>query len=117
MKTLDQERASFAWERTNGATKELKIVASGAPALIMQNGLMQALAYYKDKDKEKSGAVRTLLGALVARLSRQLGVEASFDAVMKKLHGADADLYFRATEETLETLRWIRQFAKARVKG
>lgn len=114
MKTLDQERASFAWARTDGATKELKIVASGAPALIMQNGLMQALAYYKDK--EKSGAVRTLLAALVARLSKQLGVADSFEAVMEKLHGADADLYFRATEETLETLRWIRQFAKARVK-
>lgn len=121
-KTLDQERAAFAWSKTEGADDAFKALASGAPSLVMANGLMQALAFWNEKGKnEKGHNHKKLLDPVLEWLgTRVLGLpvrSCDFSAVMQKLHGGDADLYFRATEEALAILKWIRQFAKTRAKG
>jgi len=115
-KTLDQERAEFAWEQTKDADKDFKNLASGAPSMVMSNGLMQALAFWNEKgDRHK--LVTPLVKWLGERVLNPPKKEAKFEDVMKALVEGDADLYFRATEETLAMLKWIRQFAKTRVKG
>ena len=123
-KTLDQERAEFAWEQTKDADKDFKNLASGAPSMVMSNGLMQALAFWNEKgDRQKNvkGDRQKLVTLLVKWLGERVlnppKKEAKFEDVMKALIEGDADLYFRATEETLAMLKWIRQFAKTRVKG
>lgn len=113
-RSIDQERAEFAWAKVGESPSDaFKNLASGAPALIMSNGLMQVLAFYREKNGPHH---KQLLGALIEWLSRkELGVaNADYDKVMRALHEGDSDRYFRCTEEALELLRWIRQFAKAR---
>jgi CRISPR-associated protein Cmr5 len=109
--TLDQERAAFAWRHTETRDENFKEAAVAAPALVMQNGLMQALAYYQAKERYQ--LVDAVLERLATKVLRLDG-EATFDKVMRALHTSDSDIYMRATEEALETLRWLRQFAKTR---
>ncbi|MDG4554100.1 MAG: type III-B CRISPR module-associated protein Cmr5 [Candidatus Competibacter sp.] len=121
--SLDQQRAAYAWKCVQNVPKDYDKLAKAAPALIMNNGLMQALAFYQDKGKTKEG-VMDRYHALNAHLMRWLGQQfggnsfpsaqnASFDTVMPALYDARPELFRRATEETLALLRWIRQFAAA----
>ncbi len=49
--SLDQQRAAYAWECVQGCNGDYTNLAKAAPALIMNNGLMQALAFYQSKGK------------------------------------------------------------------
>lgn len=111
MPTLDQQRAAYAWQGVQGCTKEYVNLAKAAPALIMNNGLMQTLAFYESKGKPHH---RQLAKHLSDWLHQQSHVTASdFNAVMTSLQGAESLRYRQATEEALALLRWIRQFAAA----
>ncbi|HRD50427.1 MAG: type III-B CRISPR module-associated protein Cmr5 [Candidatus Competibacter sp.] len=108
---LEQQRAKFAWERVQGCSKDYTNLAKAAPALIINNGLMQALAFYQSKGK----AHHLALNQHLCEWLRQRGIvqQANFPGVMTALHEADAPTFRRATEETLALLKWIRQFAAA----
>jgi len=119
--TLDQQRAAYAWECVTGvgdSLPEYTKLAKSAPALIMNNGLMQTLAFLQCKGKDQH---KKLLGHLCRWLGRRLGVEpifvpeteADFGGVMRSLCSAPSSLYRRATDESLDLLRWIRQLAPA----
>lgn len=123
--TLDQQRAAFAWGRAVSAVskhgKEYKVLAKGAPALIMNSGLMPALAFYNQKGnsknkKEPNAADQLrddLIHGLLLRLPNKLASEQNdelFQAFMQKLQGMSAIDYLRYTDEALELLKWIRQF-------
>jgi CRISPR-associated protein Cmr5 len=109
MATLEQQRAAYAWEHVEGCNKDYMNLAKGAPALIMNNGLMQALAFYQSKDKRHHLALnRHILGWLH---QQSLVEETDFAQAMGSLHQAEPDAYRRATREALELLKWIRQFA------
>lgn len=111
METLEQQRAAYAWKRVQGCTKDYVNLAKAAPALIMNSGLMQTLAFYESK---KSEAHRQLNGHLCQWLhERGPAPSETFEAVMDALHEAEPADFRRATEETLAVLRWIRQFAAA----
>jgi CRISPR-associated protein Cmr5 len=112
---LDQERAAFAWkcaEEGKGSSPYANLTKS-APALIMNNGLMQTLAFYKQKGKDEH---RMLLKHLCDWLATQSFAEQGgkdFSHVMKKLHSGTSLSYRQATEEALAFLKWLRQFASA----
>ncbi len=113
LQSLDQQRAAYAWTAVGEKpSSEYTNLAKGAPALIMSNGLMQTLAFYKSKGHDE------LLGHIVKWLANSpvpaVLKKGTFEAAMAELHGGTSDLYMRATEEALEILRWIRQFASAR---
>ena len=109
--TLDQQRAAYAWQRVQGCTKEYVNLAKAAPALIMNNGLMQTLAFYESKGKPHH---QQLAKHLSGWLHQQNHVTASdFNAVMTSLQSTESSRYRQATEEALALLRWIRQFAAA----
>ena len=119
--TLDQKRATLAWQyATAGITefpKEYKGLAKGAPALIMNSGLMPTLAFYNGK----GGAHRQLLDDLIRGLSQRLHGKSLgagqggqlFSGFMQALQNCKSHEYFRATDEALELLKWIRQFVDA----
>ncbi len=122
--SLDQQRAAFAWRKVTEARRALSAkefetytnLAKSAPALIMGNGLMATLAFFEQKYDEKKGKdlhARELNRALCTWLAEKTGAVTAPDypAVMEGLHGADSADYLHATEEALEILRWIRQFA------
>lgn len=120
--TLDQKRAALAWSyATAGMSsqygKEYKALAKGAPALIMNSGLMPTLAFYSAKGK----AAQQLLDDLIRGLSHRLAGQALqagqgtqlFTTFMEMLQRGESREYLRYTDEALELLKWIRQFVDA----
>ena len=122
--SLDQKRARFAWEKVQGRSGEYTKLAKGAPALIMQSGLMPVLAFLNDKGKEHHKALlASLCEWLYERFKPRVG-NAEFRTVMKALMGdaqgpaaEHARFYQQATQEAMALLRWIRQFAAAVAGG
>ena len=126
--TLDQKRAQFAWEAVNQAKREIakfsdyKNLTKGAPALIMGNGLMPAIAFYESRKKKEAtvphaAALRdNILAWLAERFKDEKAYQPlpkDFRSAMERLQSVDSGFYMRATEETLAMLKWLRQFADA----
>lgn len=125
--TLDQQRAALAWGYANAGmkasfSKEYKGLAKGAPALIMNSGLMPTLAFYKEKGSDKFGQLdnskpaAALLQHLLAGLSERLKPipqPKDFAGFMTHLQDMSSSGYLRYTDESLELLKWIRQFVAA----
>jgi CRISPR-associated protein Cmr5 len=110
VRTLDQTRAAYAWAQSENYTKEYITLIKGAPALIMTNGLMQALAYYKNKSKDGEQLVKQVGQWLY---KRGLANGSDFPSLMQSLHEGDATNYMHATTEALEVLKWIKQIGAA----
>jgi len=115
--TLEQQRAQFAWqcaqEGVQIAGAEYRNLAKAAPALIMNNGLMQTLAFYQDKNKHHHRALAAQLRRWIMQRAGGNGQDPGFQQMMGVLLRAQPDQYRQATDETLLILRWIRQFAAA----
>ena len=115
--TLEQQRAQFAWECAQEGTQlagdEYRNLAKAAPALIMNNGLMQTLAFYQDKNKDHHRALAAQLRRWITQRTGGNGQDPGFQQMMRELLTADAQKYRQATDEALLILRWIRQFAAA----
>ena len=119
--TLDQKRAALAWGyATTGMSqhgKEYKSLAKGAPALIMNSGLMPTLAFYSGKGR----AAQQLLDDLIRGLSHRLAGKdlkpgqggQLFPKFMEMLQRGESRDYLRYTDEALELLKWIRLFVDA----
>lgn len=117
--SLDQKRARFAWENVKGQGEEYAKLAKGAPALIMQSGLMPVLAFLRGR----GGTHDKLCEHLCEWLHKNEQFKGrtrspGFDDVMEALVGKEggdpaehARFYQEATEEVMALLRWIRQFA------
>ena len=118
--TLDQKRAAFAWPAASTGVarhgKEYVTLAKGAPALIMNSGLMPTLAFYADKS-EAAKALRDDIAAWFhqrfAQHREYQPAPICFEGVMARLHGGSSAFYMEATDEALELLKWIRQFVDA----
>ncbi len=129
---LDQKRAAFAWKSVEAAKlkiekhnedhknskdyKDYKNLAKGAPAMIMNNGLMQTLAFFRSKGKDHKGEGKwdhhdLLLNNLIVWLHKQCAYPESYKQLMEKLFDEKSSNYRRATEESMHLLRWLRQFA------
>jgi CRISPR-associated protein Cmr5 len=116
MATLEQQRAQDTWEKCAGYTKEHVNVAKGLPALIMNSGLMQVLAFCH----EKGGANEVVAQHLRAWLSKRFnGVnrDPGFEPLMQALMNAKPADYQAITTEAFAWLRWMRQMAAARKGG
>ena len=120
--TLDQQRAQFAWAAVNKAHAsianfdEYKNLAKGAPALVMGNGLMATIAFYKSRGKDHTTQLMNdILGALAHR-DGQKGIP-PFAEAMTSFQIMNSRDYMRATDETLAMLKWLRQFADAVESG
>ena len=115
--TLEQQRAQFAWdcakEGTALAGDDYRNLAKAAPALIMNNGLMQTLAFYQDKGKPHHMTLAGQLRRWIMKREGGNGQDPGFPLMMEALLRAQPDQYRRATDEALLILRWIRQFAAA----
>jgi CRISPR-associated protein Cmr5 len=132
-RTLEQQRAQDAWDCAEKARKQLgregydKYVdlAKGLPALIMNSGLMQVLAFLHEKSLDKKTGKpepedhHTLVGLHLreALHNRFSGLPAEFQGSMQELMDADAHRYQAITAEALAWLRWLRQMAAARHGG
>lgn len=113
--TLEQQRAQDAWNASARYTKDHVNVAKGLPALIMNSGLMQVLAFCH----EKGGANQLVADQLRTWLCKRMGVAADpgFENFMQVLMKTQPTDFQAITAEAFAWLRWLRQMAPARVKG
>lgn len=120
--TLEQRRAQNAWNVCDPKRyrKEHVNFAKSLPALIMNSGLMQVLAFCHEKGKKASGkeyeAVAADLRAWLA--SQKIGsvTKAEFEPFMQALMQSSPHDYQRINTEAFAWLKWLRQMAAARVQ-
>ena len=117
--TLEQRRAQDAWNRCAGNTKDNKPakeyvnLAKGLPALVMNSGLMQVMAFLHTK----GGTHEALAGHLRDWLHGRFKVRSDFKGFMEDLMVAKPHEFRAITAEALAWLKWLRQMAAARQKG
>ena len=111
--TLEQQRAKHAWNKSEGCSKEYMNLAKGLPALIMNSGLMQVMAFLH----QKSDVHKTLAGHLREWLHERFSdVPIDFSGCMEHLLAAGSRDYQAITTEAFAWLKWLRQMAAARHK-
>lgn len=112
--TLEQKRAEHAWKKAEeGLYKHDKDYVNDAkslPALIMNSGLMQVMAYLHGK----GGRHETIAEHLRDWLHVQCNTPKDFHAFMQHLMHAGAREFQAITTEAFAWLRWLRQMASAR---
>ncbi len=116
MATLEQQRAQDAWDKSACYRKEHVNVAKALPALIMNSGLMQVLAYCHEKGREHE-EVATHLRVWLARRFFNADRDPGFEPLMEELMSRPSTDFQAITVEAFAWLRWLRQMAPARVKG
>ncbi len=120
--TLEQRRARTAWEKVqaNQALGDRFVnTAKAAPALIMGNGLMATLAFWQSRGKgEGNDPSNAVLGAVLAWLHERFPeIPTDFPGGMTQLQRLNSEKYMLVTGETLDFLKWLRQFAAASIRG
>jgi CRISPR-associated protein Cmr5 len=113
--TLEQRRAQDAWNQCASYTKEHVNIAKGLPALIMNSGLMQVLAFCHEKGKANEQVASHLRSWLNLRFN-DVARDPGFELFMQSLLKANRNDYQAITTEAFAWLRWMRQMASARVK-
>jgi CRISPR-associated protein Cmr5 len=112
--TLEQQRAQDAWKCAEKYTKDQANTAKALPALIMNSGLMQVLAFCHEKGDEYEAIASQLRAWLHRRFSGGNGEDPGFEAFMQELLKADPRAYQMITAEAFAWLKWLRQMASAR---
>lgn len=113
--TLEQKRAQDAWDQCVNYGKDEVNIAKGLPALIMNSGLMQVLAFCHEKGKANELVAAHLRTWLNLRFNG-VGRDPGFEMFMQSLLKATPADYQAITTEAFAWLRWMRQMSSARVK-
>jgi len=120
--TMEQKRAAHAWKcateakaRLGNDYKDYVNAAKGLPALIMNSGLMQVMAFLHGKKETRCYDV--LSGNLRDWLNSTLQTPAKFEDFMQHLLQAEPREFQAITTEAFAWLRWLRQMAQAVKKG
>lgn len=111
--TLEQQRAQDAWNKCARYNKDQVNIAKGLPALIMNSGLMQVLAFCNDKGKDYELVSRDLREWLRGRFQSLEGAQ-DFVSFMNALLQCEPREYQQITAEALAWLKWLRLMAAAR---
>lgn len=113
IQSIEQERAKSALQwAEKGVDSETVSCANGLPAMILMNGLGQAAAFYKSKDK-KHEALYQLLSDWLRRPDKPYAGK----DLLEGITSGDAGNYRAAQAEALAYLQWVKKFAKAYSKG
>lgn len=115
-RTIEQDRAKYALEQVTGFTGDKAKYATlvkKLPAMILNNGLGQAMAYLLADDKgEKKAPSWTLYAQLQIWLFSNSIVCSGSDLITCLMDG-DRKQYMHAQHETLKLLTWMKKFAEA----
>ncbi|MFH0824778.1 MAG: type III-B CRISPR module-associated protein Cmr5 [Pseudomonadota bacterium] len=122
-RTLAQERSSFALKEVGkinqaGGDKFAKLTA-GLPAMVLQNGFGQALAFLLAKGtkdgRPRPGDRHLLVFDIIAAWLKQqrIIVDAAPSKAMGELSKMNQKDYLRAQDEALAVLEWVKRYAGA----
>lgn len=113
--TLEQQRAQHAWKVSENYTKDHVNIVKGLPALIMNSGLMQVLAFSHEKSGKHEMVAADLRAWLASRIYKdEITEDPGFRTFMEKLMEAKPQEYQYIHTEAFAWLKWLRQIAAAR---
>lgn len=128
MRTIEQERAKYAWEcvmeikneKDGDLEEKYNSYANSSPVLILTNGLGNVLAFYKSKIKKEdksaeSRAYEFLYKHINGWLAKR-GYTNGTDVLEWIIEKATSMQVFYASQEAIMLLTWIKTFAKATLK-
>ena len=115
--TLEQRRAQDAWAACAAYEPAHVNAAKGLPALIMNSGLMQVLAFCHEKGKAQALVAEHLRAWLARQFPQTFKKGGGFAPVMEALMQASPSDYQAINAEAFAWLKWLRQMAAARNKG
>lgn len=121
--TLEQKRAQNAWDACANYSKDHVNFAKGLPALIMNSGLMQVMAFCQEKGaKDKTRHVGEVAAHLRAWLHQRFAPTLKgkdFHSFMESFmaEGFTSADYQAISAEAFAWLKWLRQMAAARQPG
>ena len=125
MKTLEQERSSYAFEciskiKGENFEKDASSLIAKLGTLILTNGLGNTLAFLfskaKDHHLETIAIILNWLYKLEGRKEeiKKDNVQQKIDQIMKKfVLDVDVEKYMYYTDETLRLINWLRRFSDA----
>ena len=105
-----------AWAACASYSKDHVNAAKALPALIMNSGLMQVLAFCHEKGKAQAPVAEHLRTWLAGRFPATFKQGSGFEPFMQALMGAAPADYQAINAEAFAWLKWLRQMAAARNK-
>jgi len=129
MKTLEQERSSYAFEciskiKGENFEKDASSLIAKLGTLILTNGLGNTLAFLfskaKDHHLETIAIISNWLYKLEGRKEeiKKDNVQQKIDQIMKKfVLDVDVEKYMYYTDETLRLINWLRRFSDAMLES
>jgi CRISPR-associated protein Cmr5 len=116
MATLDQKRASLAFEHIMGVKrwdkaeqKKYASIVHAMPALLRSAGLSQALHFVRSRRSEKQQLFLEHLAAQLRHIDADIDGP---DKLLAKVRSADLLEYLRLTHEALACVVWYRRFVQ-----
>ena len=120
--TIEQERSLYALQKVIDITAEAKDftkLVTGLPAMILQNGFGQTLAFLLakgTKDGKASHHEKHILAFDVIAgwlAQQQLLHQTSHSSIMEELSKMEQRDYLAAQQEALKILEWVKRYANA----
>jgi CRISPR-associated protein Cmr5 len=110
--TIAQQRSAFALKKVQSANADKfdKLVA-GLPAMILQNGFGQSMAFLLAKGKDHHHQAFDIVREWL--VNRKLLSANRGDQFMSELSSLPQEKYLRAQEEALAVLEWVKRYANA----
>jgi len=122
-RTLGQERAQYCLQKLRELRcdrAEFKPLTAGLPAMILQNGFGQTLAFLISKEKNKEQKEqnrdkhRTAFDIITEWLiARKLIRQEQPSNILKQISEMEQSKYLQAQKETLAMLEWLKRYANA----
>lgn len=112
--TLEQQRAHNAWNACASYQSDHVNTAKGLPALIMNSGLMQVLAFCHEKGKAPALVAEHLRAWLAGQFPATFRQGSDFGHFMEALMRTSPSDYQAINAEAFAWLKWLRQMAAAR---
>lgn len=119
--TLEQKRAKYALQivmkqKDTGNAEGYGRHVRKLPAMILNNGLGQALAFLLADGKEPSKKLYEDMQEWLrgeSKADRPRRIYAGSEELIKLLMAGDRSQYLQAQDETLKLLTWMKKFADA----
>lgn len=115
MQTLQQQRAKHALQKVQDLVAlrdgdKFKSRASELPFMIHANGLGQAAAFFKSKDKDGYPQLFLILQSWLGQPGRPFAGQSD---LMQAIVSCDLHTYCVAQAEAMQYMDWVKKFAKA----
>ena len=129
MKTLEQERSSYAFEciskiKGKNFEKDASSLIAKLGTLILTNGLGNTLAFLFSKAKDHHLETIVIISNWLYELEgrkeeiKKDNVQQKIDQIMKKfVLDVDVEKYMYYTDETLRLINWLRRFSDAMLES